>query len=38
MELEGLSCLARCSGDLGNGWAQEVLSLRSQISESLGEE
>jgi hypothetical protein len=29
MELEGLSCHARCSGDLGDGWAEEVLSLRS---------
>jgi hypothetical protein len=38
MELEGLSCLARCSGDLGGSWAEEVLSLRSQISESLAEE
>jgi hypothetical protein len=38
MELEGLSCHARCSGDLGDGWAEEVLSLRSKISESLAEE
>jgi hypothetical protein len=38
MELEGLRCLASCSGDLGDGWAEEVLSLRSKISESLAEE
>jgi hypothetical protein len=33
-----LSCHARCSGVLGDGWADEVLSLRSKISESLAEE
>jgi hypothetical protein len=38
MELESLSCHARCSGVLGDGWADEVLSLRSKISESLAEE
>jgi hypothetical protein len=38
MELECLSCYARCSGDLGDGWAEEVLSLRSKISESLADE
>jgi hypothetical protein len=29
MELEGLSCHVRCSGNLGDRWAEEVLSLRS---------
>jgi hypothetical protein len=38
MELEGLSCHARCSGVLGDDWAEEVLSLWSKISESLAEE
>jgi hypothetical protein len=38
MELECLSCHARCSGDLGDSWAEEVLSLQSMISESLAEE
>jgi hypothetical protein len=38
MELECLSYHARCSGDLGDGWAEEVLSLRSKISESLAHE
>jgi hypothetical protein len=38
MELEGLSCHTRCSGVLGDGWAEEVLSLRSKIFESLAEE
>jgi hypothetical protein len=38
MEMEGLSCHARWSGDLGDGWAEEVLSLRSKIFESLAED
>jgi hypothetical protein len=38
MELEDLSCHARCSGVLDDGWAEEVLSLRSKICESLAEE
>ena len=36
--LEDLSWWARCSGELGDGWAEVVLSLRLQISESLTEE
>ena len=36
--LEYLSWRARCSGGLGDGWVEVVLSLRLQISESLAEE
>jgi len=36
--LEDLSWRARCSGELGDDWAEVVLSLRLQISDSLAEE
>ena len=36
--LEDLNWRARCSGELGDSWAEVVLSLRLQISESLAEE
>ena len=36
--LEALSWHVWCSGDLGDGWAEAMLSKRFQISESLVEE
>jgi hypothetical protein len=36
--LEILSRLLWCCGDLGEGWAEETLSLRLQLLESLVEE
>ena len=36
--LEDLSWRARCSGDLSDGWAEVMLSMWLQISESLAEE
>jgi hypothetical protein len=36
MVLEDLSCRAWFCGDLGDGWAEEMLLLRPQISESFG--
>ena len=36
--LEDLSWRARCCGELNDGWAEAVLSLPLQISESLAEE
>ena len=32
------SCRAWCSSDLGDGWAEVLLSEQSQVSESLAEE
>ena len=34
----GLELVRICSGDLGDGWAEAMLSKRFQISESLAEE
>ena len=36
--LEDLSWRARCCGELNDGWAEAVLSLPLQISESLADE
>jgi hypothetical protein len=36
--LEDLSRRSWCCGHLGEGWAEETLSLRIQIPESLAEE
>ena len=36
--LEASSWRARCSDDLGDGWAEAMLSKRFQISDSLAEE